>query len=609
MATLFDQSAHQCAAEHILPYDDFQLFSDIGGFHIRKETHHSLLSIAEKYSAMEYELLPASVYMQFTRTGNRSVYQQLYFKRRKMVLYFLLGEYIERKGRFLDKLIDGIWLILEESTWVVPAHNRSLPELDCPLTYAYKEKIDFIDLFAAETGALLAFVFYLGADILDPVTPLIRDRILYELKRRILHPYLNHKEQWWMGYHRRKVNNWCPWIASNVLTVCALCEKDTDTRKQIVLRTLDILNHFTSGYHDDGGCDEGPSYWNKAGACYFDCLELLYDMTGGALDLFDHPFVKNLGEYIAKVHIHNRYYVNFADCPAENDLKYDFIVRFGRRIHSEYLENFGIAHQSSEQPSEIQYNLAREIKSLCEPIIPLASSSYHPPKKIWLNGICVMTARNKENSGKGLFFAMKGGYNAESHNHNDIGNFIIYSDGNPFIIDVGVGTYTADTFNENRYKIWTMQSKYHNLPSIGGYDQHEGAKYRATYVRYYPEKNKLSMNLVKAYPQDAGIRSYIRTGELTDEGAVRISDSITLESPAEVIFHLILADKPSLSGKGMIRFENGRIIEYNRELTVELDTIEITDEQISNGWKRKYLYRLCMKAESVVRKKFILTIQ
>ena len=56
MATLFDQSAHQCAAEHILPYDDFQLFSDIGGFHIRKETHHSLLSIAEKYSAMEYSI-------------------------------------------------------------------------------------------------------------------------------------------------------------------------------------------------------------------------------------------------------------------------------------------------------------------------------------------------------------------------------------------------------------------------------------------------------------------------------------------------------------------------------------------------------------------------
>ena len=99
------------------------------------------------------------------------------------------------------------------------------------------------------------------------------------------------------------------------------------------------------------------------------------------------------------------------------------------------------------------------------------------------------------------------------------------------------------------------------------------------------------MNLVKAYPQDAGIRSYIRTGELTDEGTVRISDSFILESPSEVIFHLITADRPSLSGKGMIRFENGRTIEYNGELTVELDTIEITDEQISNGWKRKYLYR------------------
>lgn len=238
---------------------------------------------------MEYDILPAGIYMQFKRNGNRSVYQDLYYKRRKIVLYLALAESIEKKGRFIDKIVDGIWLLLEESTWVVPAHNPSLPDMDCPLPYAYKEEVDFIDLFSAETGALLAFVYHMLGDRLDAITPLICDRILYELNRRITLPFLNNDKQWWMGFSGRRINNWCPWIASNVLTVCALCEKSIKTRKNVLQKTFVILDHFTSGYHDDGGCDEGPGYWNEAGACYFDCLELIYDMTGGAVDVFDHP--------------------------------------------------------------------------------------------------------------------------------------------------------------------------------------------------------------------------------------------------------------------------------------------------------------------------------
>lgn len=53
------------------------------------------------------------------------------------------------------------------------------------------------------------------------------------------------------------------------------------------------------------------------------------------------------------------------------------------------------------------------------------------------------------------FFILK--INLERHNHNDIGQFIVYADGKPVIIDVGVETYTAKTFSERRYEIWTME--------------------------------------------------------------------------------------------------------------------------------------------------------
>ena len=79
---------------------------------------------------------------------------------------------------------------------------------------------------------------------------------------------------------------------------------------------------------------------------------------------------------------------------------------------------------------------------------------------------------------KKAFFAAKGGYNDESHNHNDAGSFSLWVNNMPVIIDAGVGTYTRQTFSSERYTIWTMQSNYHNLPMINGVPQKYGRQYK-----------------------------------------------------------------------------------------------------------------------------------
>ena len=106
----------------------------------------------------------------------------------------------------------------------------------------------------------------------------------------------------------------------------------------------------------------------------------------------------------------------------------------------------------------------------------------------WLDGIQVMTARCAEGTTKGFFVAAKGGHNAESHNHNDVGNFIVYRDGRPILIDAGVETYSRKTFSSQRYEIWTMQSAYHNLPTIDGVMQSPGRQFAAREVRYEAER-------------------------------------------------------------------------------------------------------------------------
>jgi len=106
----------------------------------------------------------------------------------------------------------------------------------------------------------------------------------------------------------------------------------------------------------------------------------------------------------------------------------------------------------------------------------------------------VLSLRSIQGSSKGLFLGAKGGNNDENHNHNDVGNFVLYLDGEPAIIDVGVATYTNRTFGKDRYKLWYMQSQWHNLPSINGVMQHEGGQYKAKMYHLNPLQMAVNFN-------------------------------------------------------------------------------------------------------------------
>ncbi len=113
------------------------------------------------------------------------------------------------------------------------------------------------------------------------------------------------------------------------------------------------------------------------------------------------------------------------------------------------------------------------------------AEAYAPqPRDTWLPVIEVMAARDQAGSAHGWYVAAKGGHNNESHNHNDIGEFVVYRDGLPLLIDAGVETYSRKTFSPQRYEIWTMQSAYHNLPTIDGVQQAPGEQFAARDVLY-----------------------------------------------------------------------------------------------------------------------------
>ncbi|MFB3880094.1 MAG: heparinase II/III family protein [Armatimonadota bacterium] len=549
----------------------------------------------------QWPQLPATLYLDFARSGDRQRYERPYFARRQALGSLVLAECIEGKGRFLDDIANGSWAICEESSWCIPAHNSggALPDSADPI----------IDLFAAETGSLLAWSWYLLRDRLAELSPRLLDRIAREVKARILDPFLTRDDFWWMGQGAaRRLNNWSPWCTSTCLAAFAVLELDSQRRRRAVAKSLDILDRFLEGYHADGGCDEGPSYWTVAGGALFDCLEMLYSMTHGRLDVYDEPLIREIGRYIYRAHISGDYFVNFADCPGKVHPPAGMVYRYGQRIGDEAMVSFGSYwYRRQGREALLGGSLLRLLPNLFYAEGIGRRGRAPMLRDTWLDGTQVMAARQQAGSDRGLYLAAKGGHNAEVHNHNDVGQFIIYSDGEPVLIDPGVGVYTRETFSDRRYEIWTMQSAYHNLPTVNGVQQEAGERYRARRVRYRSDDAaaELALDLRAAYPKESGIASWRRRARLDREaGMVEIEDDFALaRSTRDVELSLMTPCRPRAAGGSAValKTESHSVrLEFDEALEVEVQPIRLDDARLRGVWGSR-LYRLLLRPRRPVR--------
>ena len=234
------------------------------------------------------------------------------------------------------------------------------------------------------------------------------------------------------------------------------------------------------------------------------------------------------------------------------------------------------------------------------PIAPLPAVS-------WFGDRQVLTARTKSKSTNGLFLAVQGGHNAESHNHNDIGNFIVYANNIPVFVDAGVGSYTAQTFSSKRYELWNMQSGWHNCPTINGVMQKEGISYKANDVQFQQTANSvsLSMDIAAAYPADAAVKKYIRKFDFDQsKNSIQISENYELLALNEKLaLHFLVHIKPTIEKPGKIVFNNGekKLLEFNYDaklFDVNIEDKLLDDERITGMWG-KQLYRINLTAKDL----------
>ena len=573
----------------------YPAYSDREGWNslLNDEDRQTLINAGEKMLDYKWQVIRATDYLEYERSGERNIMQNPYEANRKAINVLMMAELAEGKGRFIDQLINSVFFSCEMTSWVLSAHlprqstKRSMPD--------WREQI--IDLGSGNYGSMLAWVYYFFHDTFDKADPVISLRLRHELQERILDPYMENDREWWMAFYWKPgeiINNWNPWCNSNVLQCYLLLENDRDKLTDAVWRTMQSVDKFINFVKSDGACEEGTSYWGHAAGKMYDYLQILSDGTNGKVSLFNNPMIRRMGEYISRSYVGDGWVVNFADASAKGGGDAPLIYRYGRAVGSEEMMQFAAYLLKGKRPTiplgndafrTLQCVLLNKELEQTKPAHNVPACTWYPETEF-----CYLT------NNSGWFLATKGGFNNESHNHNDAGTFSLYINNTPMLIDAGVGTYTRQTFSSERYSIWTMQSNYHNLPMINGVPQRFGQEYKATNVVCKEKQRFFSADISTAYPEEAAVNSWTRSYKLENKRLV-ITDKFSLkETKAANQVNFLVWGDIDISKAGEISIKVGdehATLEYPTNFKATLETIELPDTRLSNVWG-KQIYRIVL---------------
>lgn len=566
--------------------------------------NESCLQAADEALVAPIASLPLSQYLLFSRKGNRSVYEAGFFARRDQLLQLFLGELASnRSGKYLDKLMDVIWAVLDESTWVLPAHGLSPTGQHVPYEW---ETVRSLDLFAATTAADLALVSWFLEEQFEEAVPVyFMERLRREVYRRVTEPFLTDEASpfmQWKGTDGNYVNNWNPWIVCSCLTVGLLLERDEARRRKMVEKSAAYVNNFMRFMPEDGSCPEMTAYFFYSNATVLDIAQMLEDITGGALSLMKEPFMKQMAESICWFYAGRGQYFTIADCGNGKVSQLSYLQRMGCLLDSQVLKDFvqrasgGQTIQedlcNSHAPYRCMMNFAKPpVKHKQREYLPLPAVQYLPYHQIMIarQGNCMLAA--------------KGGHNHEPHGHNDTGEFLIYYKEYPLFVDPGVETYSAKTFSNQRFAIWTMRSDWHNTPGFNGTVQQAGPQaldiekqYTARNVQWNKSERRLTMELKDLYPASAGLQSAVRTMAMTPNGEIIIADQVQLEKSGVYNNYLVVTVKPQQQKNQLLfRLAGGCMVcEYPPDCTVQIEEQPLADALIRSAWEQDVLYRITL---------------
>ena len=582
-----------------------------GWLNLPETIKKNILKAGEK--ALSYQWKPdlATDYLEFKRSGKILTGRKNHLTLNTLVL----AELVEGKGRFIDAIINGAWFLCEV-TWMHSAHLRfqkdrsGLPDPNEPT----------VELVVADIGAQMAWIHYFFHEEFDKISPLIAKRIKDTVYERLIDPYFARTDYWWMGFSGSKVNNWNIWINYNVLQAVMLLDENPEIKAKHVYQIMRSADFFIDVQKEDGACEEGPTYFGHAGANLIKFLDLVERATDGNVNIYSKEKIKNVGSYIRRVNIHDQYFVNFSDAAGRCTVAPGPIYQYGKKIGDKQLMSFAsdAARKNNWINGLHSYNiLARVLDDMFMAREVLEGDEYRIDEtSFYFKDSELAMARDSKRPDQGFYFAAHGSHNDVAHNHNDVGSCMLYYNGEPVLMDIGVGVYTRQTFSSERYTIFTMQSGYHNLPTINGTDQHAGKEYCAKNVSFSDRGKHVNFtaDIAAAYTDEAQVKSWIRSYTLKRGRKFVVTDEWQLNKvTGDNILNFITICTPEVAdGCVLLKGADFTIAMKYDKKSVEpiVENIILKDSKLKKSWQTDILYRIRMKIKNMdVKGKTQITFQ
>jgi len=528
------------------------------------------VSDAEKLMSEPIPDQPDDLYLDFSRTGNRTRWQRVSGQRRGRIPTLAVAECLENKGRFLPALEEIVRVLCSERTWVMPAH-------DAKLTNFRGEDVD-IDLGSSALAWSLATADYLLADKLSPE---IRRLIRENLDRRIFQPYRDmalgkRQKNWWMT----GTNNWNAVCLAGVTGSALAIIDSRDDRAFFVAAAEHYSKSFLEGFTDDGYCSEGLGYWNYGFGYYVMLSEMIHHASGGKIELLQDAKAKQAATFGSKIEIINGVYPAFADCSISAEPSSRLMYFVSRRL------GLGLRRWEQIDPisagGSLYESMMYSFPNSATGTPPVPSDSEGPGIRSWFDQAGILICRPASKSTSRLGVALKGGHNNEHHNHNDVGSFVVILGDRPLLLDPGGEVYTARTFSGRRYESNVLNSFGHPVPLVAGKLQRTGSQARARVVSHNStdDTDTLVLDISSAYDVPE-LKKLQRTFVYSRQGAgsLSVTDEVAFSQPCDFGTALVTFEKwQELPGSSLRIYDQKEALHAN--ITATGAAFKITPDTI-----------------------------
>ena len=474
---------------------------------------------------------------------------------------FLLSLIYPDNEEYYNSLIDTVWAYLNEYSWAPIGHyseyyyQRTPQDFDCGL----------IDIFASSVAFSLAEINHLFK---GRFPKLLTDRISYELRRRTIEPYLTRRFFW-----ETHDNNWTAVCAGGVGGV--LIYEAPELYYQCKERIHASMKCYLDSYKEDGMCVEGVGYW-AFGFGFFASFALLEkELTNGEVDWFKDEKVIEIAKFLQKTFLQKNVLVTYGDCSVKQDYQ------------------TGLPHMLKYIYGDIIESLPRELayvgKHNTHPNFLLRSILYHnsdyysdtlPTNVTYTASNSAYIVKRTDTYG----FSAKGGNNGESHNHIDVGTFILARNNQQIICDIGAGEYLEGYHGDKRYTFFHPSSYAHSLPIINTEGQCQ-KKQEDVIITYDDKTSTASMDIGVAYKLDY-LKGLKRSFNFTNE-ALTLTDKYTLTSEAEIIERFISLIEPRVNGTSLVI--DDVVLENDYGITPEISIKEVKAHMSQVGSHNVYM--------------------